>query len=465
VLALSPATFLLLTLQATAQAPTLGALVARSEAKQVTTAVWFREAAAEHPFYTHRASSALIPASNMKLFTGAITLQQLGPAFRFRTRYYLHRTPNGLALRIQSGGDPGIASGNPVYKHPFDGLVAELGERNISALPGGLLFDANGFTGPARPPTWEAEDLGRTYAAPTGPFVLEEGCFGVTLDPAGRKTGNCALSFVPAGFEVPVRGHIRLTGSRKRGSRPFIAFDSKGVRLEGLFFYGFGPRTFRFPDSDPQGVFAQVLVHSLKRAGISAAVATMPEHLEEGELVYTQETPIAWPLARLLGDSNNFQAEQVLRVVARQKTGSGTLEAGRKLMQARLRQDGIGDDEWHVADASGLSRANRVSARVIGGLLAEVDHASWRRHFVSSLSLAGRSGTLSRRMKGELFARVRGKTGTLSGVSSLSGFLVCKSGKTVLFSILMNYDRKLPSRMRDLRKLQDQMLQRVFETR
>ena len=134
--------------------------------------------------------------------------------------------------------------------------------------------------------------------------------------------------------------------------------------------------------------------------------------------------------------SDNFIAEMLVKNLGARFGGAGTTSAGAEVMRSFLRRFGLSPK---ISDGSGLSRANRTSPREVVALLTAMHNNPQRAAFENSLAVAGRSGTLAGRMNGSAAeGRCRGKTGALSDVSGLSGLCLTKSGRVIVFSILMN---------------------------
>jgi D-alanyl-D-alanine carboxypeptidase/D-alanyl-D-alanine-endopeptidase (penicillin-binding protein 4) len=168
------------------------------------------------------------------------------------------------------------------------------------------------------------------------------------------------------------------------------------------------------------------------------------------------------PMERLIQltnkPSDNFFAETLLKDLALKASGRGTTRRGARIAARFARVVG---SRVQLADGSGLSRADRASPyRVVRLLLAMAGRGDFDA-FYGSLARAGRDGTLARRLRREpAYGRCRGKTGTLTGVSALSGYCRARSGDLYVFSILMNGVRVWPAR-----RLQDAMAQAIAGVR
>ena len=134
--------------------------------------------------------------------------------------------------------------------------------------------------------------------------------------------------------------------------------------------------------------------------------------------------------------SDNYYAEMLLKGLGARSGTAGSTGAGAEVAARFARELGF---RAHVADGSGLSRANAISPRGVGRLLLEAQEEPWFDSFYRSLPLAGKTGTLDKRMRGTAAdGRCRAKTGTLAGVSALAGYCKTRSRDRVAFALIMN---------------------------
>lgn len=164
------------------------------------------------------------------------------------------------------------------------------------------------------------------------------------------------------------------------------------------------------------------------RTGRAPAVA--------GELATDRSPPMAELVRATNRFSDNFYAELLLKVLGAEEGAAGTTAAGAAVVRRTLEQLGLRPT---ISDGSGLSRGNRTNARQVVSLLRAMSEGDEATAWLSSLTVAGRNGTLRRRMRGTAAAgRCSGKTGTLRGVSALSGYCTTTTGRRVVFSFLEN---------------------------
>jgi D-alanyl-D-alanine carboxypeptidase/D-alanyl-D-alanine-endopeptidase (penicillin-binding protein 4) len=436
----------------------LARLCADAEALRVRTGMRVELQASGDSVFAHRDRESFVPASNMKLFTAVLVLDRLGPDFEFQTRYWLHEADGKRWLRVQAAGDPCLSAERLGSTGYFADLTRALQQLEVRRLDG-LYLDLAGWTGPARPAEWPRGQLGQPYAAPTAPLVLEEACLTVHLLPA---TDHCTVSIEPADFQVPLVGRVAVVAAGRRKSVPLVWLGADGLHLGGALRRGSGETAVRLSVEDPVAVFESVLRAQVTAGGIEVGPRLDAAPAGEGREASLQASPLAWSLRRMLGDSSNFHAEQLLRVVAARAGREASLAAGNAELQACFRDLAASEREWQVADGSGLSRGNRVSPRLVCGALGRALAAPWAARFVEFLPQSGKSGTLADRLP-NLAGSVRAKTGWIAGASSLSGLVRTRREQLVRFSILMNYDQNRGGMNPRLKQIQDRMVAALFE--
>ncbi|MDQ3630407.1 MAG: D-alanyl-D-alanine carboxypeptidase/D-alanyl-D-alanine-endopeptidase [Actinomycetota bacterium] len=189
----------------------------------------------------------------------------------------------------------------------------------------------------------------------------------------------------------------------------------------------------------PAHVVAERLQAMLKARGVKfgrkARTGRAPADADQ-RLAADFSPPMAELVRATNRPSDNFYAELLLKVVGAEEGDAGTTAAGAAVVRRRLAELGL---RPIIVDGSGLSRANRTNARQVVTLLRAMSISDAAPAWLGSMTVAGRNGTLRRRMRGTAAAgRCSGKTGTLRGVSALSGYCTTTSGRRVVFSFLEN---------------------------
>jgi D-alanyl-D-alanine carboxypeptidase/D-alanyl-D-alanine-endopeptidase (penicillin-binding protein 4) len=157
-------------------------------------------------------------------------------------------------------------------------------------------------------------------------------------------------------------------------------------------------------------------------------------------ILATRQSPPLLEILRVVNkESNNFLAESVLKTVGRVVTGDGSFDGGSRAVEAFLKKEvGAAPEEIQVRDGSGLSKENLISPAVFIRTLEYLAKSEHWEAFLGTLPEAGVRRELRRMYRSPAALNLKAKTGTLDGVSALSGVVRTRSGERILFSILSN---------------------------
>jgi D-alanyl-D-alanine carboxypeptidase/D-alanyl-D-alanine-endopeptidase (penicillin-binding protein 4) len=266
-------------------------------------------------------------------------------------------------------------------------------------------------------------------------------------------SGSLAQQVADAGI-VAVEGRVRGDESAFDSHR---GVPSSGFRLTSevgplsalTFNRGRSGRRAPFWQRTPARFAAAAFTKQLRGLGVSVRRRASTGVTPGGAALVTEwRSPYVSDLVRLMNPpSDNFMAETFVKVLGAQFGGSGSTATGAQVVSDTLAEIDIAP---RVIDGSGLSRSDRTSPREVVTMLSEMDGDT---SFDGSLAIAGRTGTLSDRMRGTSAQdRCRAKTGTLRDVSALAGYCTTRSGGDVAFAFLMNYVSPYNARI-----LQDRM--------
>ena len=386
--------------------------------------------------YALNAGKAFLPASNLKLFTAALALARLDPGWQAVTELHLGGPVKGGVLEgdliLRGGGDPTLGRGDEplaLFRRWGDRLY----QRGIRVVAGRIVVD-DALFGPDRLGRgWAWDDAAHAYGAPVGALVLHENVVRLTLTP--RAAGLPAeLSQLPTGLAVENRVFARRRGERRLELRR--RWRRPGVVVTGSLPLDRGAAVLQVPVDEPSLFCGRALKRALEASGIEvrrevARIGTLLEYIykrnEQSLAAFHRSPPLADMLKEMLHRSQNLYAENLFRLAGAAGAGEGEKATARRAAAAMvelLRELGVDTRGFAMHDGSGLSRMNQVTPRQAAGLLAAAWSTPWGRQLYALLPRAGREGTLARRFRGTAAAgRLRAKTGTLSRVSSLSGYL------------------------------------------
>jgi D-alanyl-D-alanine carboxypeptidase/D-alanyl-D-alanine-endopeptidase (penicillin-binding protein 4) len=408
------------------------------------------------PLYERDAGRPLIPASNEKLVTTACALDRLGGGHRFETLLFRAGELRGDTLQgdliVRGGGDPCMDA-------RFDGVpdavprrfARALREAGIRRVTGDVVADDRLFDREFRHPGWPRDQLDRWYTAPVSALSLNDACVDVTVAPGARPGLPVAVTLAPACalFEVDLRAIT--TGERREhviSVERRLGTDRLIVR--GAALAGAQPVSTSVTVEDPALFFAAVLRERLVEEGV--AVGGRARLFSESDAA-REVVPVAGHVSLLAEAlpvtnkrSQNFYAEMLLKsIAAAEGRGPGSFAGGAAALARFLREGGAREGSFVIEDGSGLARGNRIAPREIARLLVRMAGHREAALYVASLAAPGEpGGTLEGRIRSPLArGRVRAKTGTIHGVSALSGYVFSKDEallprRGVAFSILAN---------------------------
>lgn len=406
----------------------------------------------------------MVPASNMKVFTTAAALYSLGPDFRYTTFFLTTGEQSDGRLEgdlvLYGTGDPTLSSRfYPGMTSALDSLAHSILDAGIREVKGDLVIDGSYFQGPGIHPDWDPKDLNEAFAAPVSAVSFNENLVRIQVQ-AGEALGQSPpIHLIPEDSGIPVL-NTATTVSQGRRSRIWLFRDTPWdpIGIEGEIPLGGRDVWRELPVPDPLVFTGKVLKGVLEARGIhirgnlrvvrDPAASVLPPPETGGDVssrigprivAVHQSPPLLDILTVVNKHSNNFLAESVARTLGQLTMGDGSFEGAAAAVRAFLTVDvGIPESEFSIRDGSGLSTQDRASAGALVGVLTFMANSPHWDDFWGTLPEAGVWREL-RRMSGSPASRnLRAKTGTMEGVSALSGMVRTRSGERVLFSILSN---------------------------
>ncbi|MDX2178281.1 MAG: D-alanyl-D-alanine carboxypeptidase/D-alanyl-D-alanine-endopeptidase [Bryobacteraceae bacterium] len=394
-----------------------------------------------------------IPASNTKLYSTALALVRLGPHHRLDT--ILVRDPNG-DLRLIGGGDPtmswrkypyekGPNKGNPLAAiEEFADMAVRKGIRHVT---GDIVGDDTKWPSMPYPDGWSIDDAIWEYGAPVSALTINDNAIQITVRPGTEIGAAARVSLNPALEYYAIDNRLRT----ETGERQFeIVRTAPGqLRLLGRIAPRSTGRSELVAIDDPALYAAHALADALTRRGVRIDGRVRAEHRAEGdpapvggasEIVAVRKSrPVEEIVAVVNKVSQNLHAELLLREVGFQASGEGTARAGIDELKKLLAEIGVDKNDYDFRDASGLSRLTLTTPATTVKLLAHMHSGPLRDVWLSSLPVGGVDGSLENRFKGMADgARVRAKTGALTHVTALGGYIDSESHGRLAFSIVAN---------------------------
>jgi D-alanyl-D-alanine carboxypeptidase/D-alanyl-D-alanine-endopeptidase (penicillin-binding protein 4) len=398
--------------------------------------------------YAHNADQACMPASNLKLVTSAAGLDLFGPKHTFKTWLAM----DGNDLWIIGTGDPAPGDYRLTKARgetPVTMLAcwaAALADRGIREVPGDIVYYDRAFESQQTHPTWKYFLL-HWYAAPVSGLNFNDNSVDITVLPTEPGT--------PARFEVmPPARDIQVTNEcttvAEKGSPAIVKLAGGNIyKLSGTCHQR--AELISKPVDDPGAFFADAMRTQLAAKGITVKGrirrcetplgGTIPPPADK--IVAVCETPITDVIARINKNSQNLFAECLCKLTGKEweaRQGHdvpGSWANGSEAVHAFVKRCDIDDKPLVVADGSGLSRDNRVTARLLTDLLATMASRPDADVFRASLAISGVDGSIRDRMS-DIKGQVLGKTGYIGEVSSLSGYIKTQAGGWLAYSFIYN---------------------------
>lgn len=393
--------------------------------------------------YARNALRPLIPASNVKVFTVGAALHWLGSSFAFETEVLATGPVESGTLKgslvLRGGGDPSLTT------EDLWGIVLDLEALGLRAITGDLIVDDSAFDRVQAPAAGNARYGGRPYGAYTSALTSNFNTLAVEIAPGPRSGMPARVVTVPPmrGLRLENRTRTASTGGGTPAIKVRISESEKGgvaaiVTVSGRVPLGAPARRVWRAVDEPALLTGLLFKELMRRADISLKGRVRRGRAGEGDrrLARRESRPLGTLLRDVGKRSNNLFAEQILKTLSPEKPGS--TRAGLGAVMRWLEGIGIDTAGMKLDDGSGLSRNNRVTAMQLAlALRVSARNPRTGAEFRSAFAIAGTDGTLKRRL-GDLKGRARGKTGYLSGVSTLSGWVATRSGGESFFAVLGN---------------------------
>ena len=388
---------------------------------------------------------ALVPASTMKVLTSACALSSLGPEFCYTTSVYVDGLRNSTAdnLYIKGSGDPHFVTEDLFV------LTRMIKDRGLQEVRGSIIVD-DFFFMPSKPLD-ENEELGlRAYHAPYSALSLNFNSIKISTLPAANIGAPARVTLDPASEFASLKSNVKTVEGSKAPQLEInkTSDDSERERISvtGTIGVDAQARGKYVNVSNPALYFGHTLKEFLQREGIRVNGSIRRSLTPQSASLLCEYTskPMSLLVYWLNKFSNNFMAEQILLTIGAKAFGPpGTREKGLEALKRFLAACNIPETSLSLADASGLSRSNRISSSTMVRVLqTAVGDFGYGPEYLSSFAVSGIDGTLKDKFNEEGMRRkVRAKTGSLRGVSALAGFAVSREGKILVFSVIVNSEK------------------------
>ncbi len=412
--------------------------------------------------FEHHANKLLKPASNAKLYTGALALDRLGPDYRIKTSLYAASKPTADGtlesdLIVYGRGDPSFAARfhDGDYAKPLAPLIDALAAAGVKRINGDLVGDESFFRGPPLGESWTWDDLQEYYGAEVSALTIQDNVIDLVFKPAAEVGQPCQINTKPAtDYLTFINRTTTVTNGGKRSISLYRPIGENTVYVHGSLPLGGGDQAEAVSVHQPARWFVTLFKEALAKRGITVTgkvrtvnwlerEASPVDYTKVLEIATVESRPLSEILAKMMKPSQNLYAQLLLLQVGATQNPKletrTTEEAGLAELNKFLGELGLKRGEVFLQEGSGLSRTALLTPNATVTLL---QHMTKHRHaevFRDALPIAGVDGTLRSRLKGTPAEKnVRAKTGSLGFVSTLSGYVTTAANERLAFSIMLN---------------------------
>ncbi|GEN76266.1 D-alanyl-D-alanine carboxypeptidase/D-alanyl-D-alanine endopeptidase [Chryseobacterium hagamense] len=373
---------------------------------------------------SYNENTPLVPASTTKLLTTETAMSMLGENYRWNTQleYSGSVDESGVLngnLYIVGSGDPSLGTnkaGAWAYRDIVQDFKEGLSREGIKKVNGDIVIQTALFKG-------------TISRLPENVVWLENNNYYL---PAGTTR-----EINPANERLIVKKSAGLSAEKKF----FYVSPYNNQMVYADKYEGNGTLTTKLPDAP--AYLANTFRTTLVKSGIPVTGKVIPKMTDanpEGrKMVSVYKSPTLADIIFYTNQhSDNGLAEALLKTVGFQNLGDQTTESGRKVVTEHLKNHGFDMLGLNYIDGSGLSRSNNVTPIAQAKFLTSLMDEKFYKTYLNSLPVGGQSGTLKRMFNGLGNGQVFAKTGTLNKVKTLAGYMKTNTGKTLVFSLMVN---------------------------
>ncbi|WP_226657910.1 D-alanyl-D-alanine carboxypeptidase/D-alanyl-D-alanine endopeptidase [Guptibacillus hwajinpoensis] len=395
-------------------------------------------------------NTRLTPASNMKLLTAAAALHTLGPDYCFTTEIctdgIIHDGELIGNLYLRGKGDPTL------LPKDLEKFALELQSLGVRRIQGDLVGDESWFDAQYLSEDMIWSDEHEYYGAQISALTIspntdyDAGTIMLTILSEGEIGESPEFMIFPKTHYVEVVNLATIVSSKEEGDlRVKRNHGSNTITITGTVSQYAAPEKKWIAVWNPATYALEVFSETLVSYGITLSgnkvLAQTPDHVKT--LLTKTSMPLSELLITFMKLSNNGHAEVLIKEMGRLRKGEGSFEAGLEVVKMFLKGEGLNPDNMCLRDGSGISQMNLIQPNELSMLLFKLQNKSWFPTFLNSLPIAGSperlvGGTLRERFGGTSAENiVFAKTGSLIGVTSLSGYI--KKEEPLIFSIMINH--------------------------
>lgn len=417
--------FTLVLLQTSSEAKTINNVIAESGINKDAISISIKDVKSGKEVYQLNSNRPLSPASTLKLITLAASIDTLGPNYEFKTQLYKN-TNNELFLKL--GADPFLRSKS------LKTLIASTKKKNVIS-PKAIYIDDYIFDKNEWGEGWQWDDDLNPLMPKFSSYNIDGNLLGIIITPTstGAPANITTNIFYPTTFiNLVTTGKEKnnISFSRNNHISPDILTVEGTVSEQAVEL---------IPVNNPKRYFILRLEQAIRDEKFDYYGNFPQKKLPQQNVYLIDEikTPIKYTIVPILKDSNNFIAETVFKAAgAKFVNNTGSLNNSLKMFYEYCKKEGLNNENIKIVDGSGVSKNNLITADFMTEFLVNQSEKPNFEIVKTLLPTAG-EGTLKNRM---LYFKdnLRAKTGTLSDISAIAGYITSRNGKTYAFDIMIS---------------------------
>ena len=431
------------------------AFLANKELKNAGVGIYAENITTGELVLDYNSNVSFTPASVMKLFTTSMAMDLFGSNTRFKTKIAHSGTiENGILngdLYIIGGGDPCL--GTERYSSIYGADIIQtwcdkVKEYGIKKVNGNIIADISYFGDVPTPDKWVWEDLGAYYGAHGASINYMDNTYELYFNTGGDKDTAVLVKVIPDDLELNVVNEVRASANvTDDNSVIYRGYGENDILVRGLLPCNKTEYKVKGCIPNPPKYVVRSMYYKLRNSGVPVTGTYLVESKKyEGEqerpIIYTVSSP---NLGTIVNYTNlvscNLYAE-VLMLQIMHRTGKSFSDYGKSFLNGRE----IESSGFFPIDGSGMSHFNAITAKQTAQLLKYIDNSKFGESFISGMAVAGKSGTIkSYKCSSDGKIKVQAKTGSMTRVRSLAGYITNVRNEKIVFCIIINnYDAKSP---------------------
>ncbi len=389
--------------------------------------LFIQDANSQKVIYAKNIEQSFVPASVTKSFSAAAALNDLGENFRYQTQIgYGH---DDLVL---------IFSGDPSFT--TQDLIHLL--QNVKSVNGDIIIDNSYFSKPDEARGWLAEDLNWYFGAPAKSVIIDENQIAIKLIPSKTLGEKAELKVISQDLNIPLTHEVTTVSPQEANTLCQLNLELN-PNNNGIHFYGCWPSglesTLRVALANPELRVKQVILDTLKQQNIAFnGQVKIGNALISQPLATHQSPPLSELNQMVMKKSNNLYADSLTKVLGKKHYDRGTMQAGSFAMQNILKDDlGVISDTIRLSDGSGGSSYNQITPKDAALLLQQVYRSPYKNAYLD-IQKVDEQHAFFQRLPKNFNQALYLKTGSMTGVANMVGYIKTQTGKTLIFVCLQN---------------------------